>query len=347
MHRLKDRRSPQTFLFLAPLALLLAVGLMLGHSALGSSEAHTSLTTAAEKPGADIALPAASQSPAPSHRPAEPATGLLAFTAPAKADHGSLVLTVQHGRKTVLKKTVKAPGPVKLSTAKLPKGKYHLTLVWRHDGKKTVLVKRTVHVRHRGPGHHKPKPTPTPAPTAPTATPTAAPSTTPTAAPTTSAPAPTKPAPAPTTTRPSAPTTTAAPPAAPSGGFQQQVLDLANAARKSNGCSTPLKLNANLNKAAQGHSDDMVAHNFFSHTGSDGRDPFKRMTDAGYHWSGAAENIAAGGTTAAGAMDQWMNSPGHRANILNCGLVDLGVGYTVGHNDDYAGYWVQDFGSPL
>jgi uncharacterized protein YkwD len=150
---------------------------------------------------------------------------------------------------------------------------------------------------------------------------------------------------APATTKPAAAPTTKAP--APSGGFAEQVLALANTARKDNGCNTPLKLNTKLNTAAQRHSDDMVAKNFFSHTGSDGSDPFQRMTDAGYKWSGAAENIAAGGTTAAGAMDQWMNSPGHKANILNCGLVDLGVGFTKGVNDDYAGYWVQDFGSPL
>jgi uncharacterized protein YkwD len=149
---------------------------------------------------------------------------------------------------------------------------------------------------------------------------------------------------APATTKPASSTTTA--PAA-TGGFAQQVLALANTARKDNGCNTPLKLNTKLNTAAQRHSDDMVAKNFFSHTGSDGSDPFERMTDAGYRFSGAAENIAAGGTTAAGAMDQWMNSPGHKANILNCGLVDLGVGFTKGVKDDYAGYWVQDFGSPL
>ena len=91
----------------------------------------------------------------------------------------------------------------------------------------------------------------------------------------------------------------------------------------------------------------MAANDYFSHDSQDGRSPFDRIKAAGYSFGAAAENIAAGGTTAAGAMDQWMNSPGHKANILNCTYVDLGVGFAKGVNADYAGYWTQDFGKQL
>ncbi len=70
------------------------------------------------------------------------------------------------------------------------------------------------------------------------------------------------------------------------------------------------------------------------------------MTAAGYIWSGAAENIAAGQSTPEAVMKGWMNSAGHKANILNCGLTELGVGYAAGSGADYGQYWVQDFGSP-
>ncbi len=125
-----------------------------------------------------------------------------------------------------------------------------------------------------------------------------------------------------------------------SGSAEQQVISLVNAERSKAGCG-PLSENALLTKAAQGHSDDMAARNFFDHTNPDGDGPGERITAAGYAWSSYGENIAKGQTTAAQVMDAWMNSPGHRANILNCGFKEIGVGlHTAG-----GPYWTQAFGS--
>ncbi len=88
----------------------------------------------------------------------------------------------------------------------------------------------------------------------------------------------------------------------------------------------------------------MAAKNYFSHTGLDGRSPFDRMRDAGYSYSSAAENIAAGQPTPAAVVNGWMNSEGHRANILNCKLTQIGVG--VARGGSYGIYWTQVFGTP-
>ena len=125
-----------------------------------------------------------------------------------------------------------------------------------------------------------------------------------------------------------------------------QVLDLVNAQRAAVGCPA-LAPDATLVQVAQAHSQDMAAHDFFSHTGSDGRSSFQRMTDAGYAYRRAAENLAAGGRTPADAVAQWLNSPPHRANMLNCALRDTGVGYVDDPDDrlGYRAYWTQVFGT--
>lgn len=210
--------------------------------------------------------------------------------------------------------------------------------------------------RHRGHGHKRPTARPTRPTTAPTTPPTTAPTTppsTPPAGPTPTRPTPTRPTASPTTTRPTtpAPTTPTASPTTPSSGgsqtqqYQAEVTRLVNVERTKAGCQ-PLTANSALTNAAQAHAADMLAHNYFSHDSQDGTSPFTRMTAAGYRWSGAAENIAAGQRTPADVMTSWMNSSGHRANILNCGLKDIGVGYAAGGGAAYGQYWVQDFGSP-
>jgi uncharacterized protein YkwD len=93
-----------------------------------------------------------------------------------------------------------------------------------------------------------------------------------------------------------------------------------------------------LDTAAQKFSEDMSARDYFSHTTPEGVTFAQRITAAGYP-SPAAENIAKGSTTAAQTMDMWMNSDGHRQNILNCAYRALGVGL-----DESGWYWVQDFG---
>ncbi len=120
-----------------------------------------------------------------------------------------------------------------------------------------------------------------------------------------------------------------------------QVVALVNKERANAGCG-PLTEDAQLNKAAQGHSDDMAARDFFDHTNPDGADPGQRITAAGYTWSTYGENIAQGQQTPEAVMDSWMNSPGHRANILNCSFKDIGVGVHTGSGGPW---WTQDFGA--
>ncbi|MGW2707055.1 sigma-70 family RNA polymerase sigma factor [Streptomyces sp. NPDC001340] len=144
-------------------------------------------------------------------------------------------------------------------------------------------------------------------------------------------------------TRPpqSTPSTPQAQPA-PAGDVAQ-VVALVNKERAAAGCG-PLTENAQLEKAAQAHSDDMAARNFFDHTNPDGADPGQRITAAGYRWSTYGENIAKGQQTPQSVMDSWMNSPGHRANILNCSFKEIGVGV---HKGSGGPWWTQDFGAKL
>ena len=91
----------------------------------------------------------------------------------------------------------------------------------------------------------------------------------------------------------------------------------------------------------------MASNDFFAHDGSDGRTTFQRMRDAGYQYRRAAENVAAGTRSPADTVAAWMNSAGHRANILNCELREIGVGFVEDPGDPlrYGTYWTQDFGT--
>ncbi|WP_307826447.1 sigma-70 family RNA polymerase sigma factor [Streptomyces pactum] len=124
----------------------------------------------------------------------------------------------------------------------------------------------------------------------------------------------------------------------PGGG---EVVQLVNAERARNGCA-PMSVNSRLTAAAQGHSDDMARRDFFDHTNPDGAGPGERITAAGYRWSTYGENIAAGQRTAADVMRSWMDSPGHRANILNCSFTEIGIGYREGAGGPW---WTQNFGA--
>jgi uncharacterized protein YkwD len=148
------------------------------------------------------------------------------------------------------------------------------------------------------------------------------------------------------------PTTTATqePPSPPAGGGstntqERQVLDLTNAARRQNGCG-PLSLVNSLVKAAEGHASDMVRRHYMDHTNPDGKSAFDRMEASGFHGSAMGENIAAGYDTAQRVFAAWMQSDGHRKNILNCNYNKIGIGYDPGQvKPDYGnGSWVQDFG---
>ncbi|MFJ3176751.1 sigma-70 family RNA polymerase sigma factor [Streptomyces roseus] len=122
-----------------------------------------------------------------------------------------------------------------------------------------------------------------------------------------------------------------------------QVIALVNKERAAAGCG-PLKEDVQLRDSAQGHSDDMAQRDYFSHSDPDGGDPGARTTAAKYHWSAYGENIARGQQTPASVMASWMNSPGHRANILNCSFKDIGVGV---HQGPGGPWWTQDFGARL
>ncbi|TQJ51567.1 CAP domain-containing protein [Phycicoccus sp. SLBN-51] len=150
-----------------------------------------------------------------------------------------------------------------------------------------------------------------------------------------------KPAPRTTTARATSTPKPSPKPVAASSGVAAQVLTLVNAERAKAGCGA-LATSSALQRAAQGHSADMAANDYFSHTSQDSRTFADRIRAAGYTGGAIAENIAAGQATAGAVMTSWMDSPGHRANILNCAYRYLGVGYAKGGT--YGTYWTQDFG---
>ncbi|MDX6284277.1 MAG: hypothetical protein QOH03_5348, partial [Kribbellaceae bacterium] len=161
---------------------------------------------------------------------------------------------------------------------------------------------------------------------------------------------PTKPTAQPTKTVTTTEPTPEDPPPPPSGGggtssIEREVLDLTNQARRSQGCGK-LQLDDALVEAAGRHASDMVRRHYMDHTNPDGDDPGDRMAKAGYHGSGWGENIAAGYSSAQKVFNAWMNSDGHRANILNCKFTLIGIGYDPGQvKSGYGnGSWVQDFG---
>jgi uncharacterized protein YkwD len=135
--------------------------------------------------------------------------------------------------------------------------------------------------------------------------------------------------------------------------LEDEILTLVNQ-RRSEGanCGTegsfnpapPLTMNPALRCASRNHSKDMAVNDFFSHTNLQNQSPFERMQLAGYSYSAAGENIAAGNATAAATMQQWMSSDGHCANIMNPSFQELGVGYHPGGS--YGHYWTQKFGRP-
>ncbi|MFE0583130.1 CAP domain-containing protein [Streptomyces sp. NPDC058892] len=150
------------------------------------------------------------------------------------------------------------------------------------------------------------------------------------------APQPAKP---PVTKKPQAPQPPKTSPAPTASGSVAAVLALVNQERAAAGCPA-VTLNAQLTKAAQDHSADMAAHSNMSHTGSDGSNPGTRITRAGYNWSTYGENVAYGYSTPEKVMEGWMNSQGHRENILNCSFKEIGIGLAQPGN-----YWTQDFGT--
>lgn len=117
--------------------------------------------------------------------------------------------------------------------------------------------------------------------------------------------------------------------------FEKKVFELTNAERAKAGVPA-LSWNDKLAGIARAHSQDMATRDYFDHYNPEGLSPFDRMKNAGISYRAAAENIAWGQKTPEEVVDAWMNSEGHKANILNAKLTQLGVGF-------YSDYWTQAF----
>lgn len=126
------------------------------------------------------------------------------------------------------------------------------------------------------------------------------------------------------------------------------MLKLINEARLEAGVA-PLIITPELMASSQAHSRDMACRNFFSHNNPDGQTPFDRMEVAGYPLYYAAENIYAGQgvyNSPEKAVKAWLNSPGHRTNMLSPQYVHIGLGFAYTDTSYYGGYYTTDFGSP-
>lgn len=128
---------------------------------------------------------------------------------------------------------------------------------------------------------------------------------------------------------------------------RQQMLARVNTVRKEAGLR-PVRGNARLDRAAQGHAEDMLARGFFAHESPSGDTVLQRSQAAGYLSRAVGENIAFGQISVAEVMETWMDSPGHRKNILTGVFTELGTGLAFGRDKDgkYQVYWVQNFGTP-
>lgn len=128
---------------------------------------------------------------------------------------------------------------------------------------------------------------------------------------------------------------------------EQAFLRILNQYRADNGLG-PLSACTSMNRAAQGHSEDMRDQNYFSHTSLDGRSPWARACNACYELgcgprTAMAENIAAGNSGAQATFEQWKNSPGHNTNMLGSSFKVIGIGRATG-GGRYGTYWTTVFG---
>lgn len=146
----------------------------------------------------------------------------------------------------------------------------------------------------------------------------------------------------------------APPAAAQEVKVQERVQDLVNAARaKPRRCGSrafeathALRLAAPLNVLASAHAGEMARYNYFSHTGRDGSRVTDRATRSRYAWQAIGENIAAGQQAPEAAVDGWLRSPGHCANIMSPEYTEMGVAFAVDNRSTAGIYWVQVFGRP-
>jgi uncharacterized protein YkwD len=136
--------------------------------------------------------------------------------------------------------------------------------------------------------------------------------------------------------------------------FQSEFLALVNAARaKGAVCgestmkpSRSLVWNSSLELASKIHSEDMAANNFFSHTSSSTGTLRERIHGTGYQFEEAGENLAAGQTTIAQAVNDWLKSPSHCVNLLNADFLDMGAACKKNTNSNYKTYWTLEMALP-
>ncbi|NGY83499.1 hypothetical protein F6Y03_20180 [Bacillus megaterium] len=120
--------------------------------------------------------------------------------------------------------------------------------------------------------------------------------------------------------------------------FEQKVVDLVNQEREKQGLK-PLTLNKKLSDVARTKSKDMMDKGYFDHNSPTYGSPFDMMKQFGIEYTTAGENIAKGQQSPEDVMNAWMNSDGHRKNILNPDFTEIGVGYVNGDTT----YWTQQF----
>jgi len=142
---------------------------------------------------------------------------------------------------------------------------------------------------------------------------------------------------APASSAPSSSAPSASQPSSSVQAYEEQVAQLVNTERQKNGLK-PLTLSAKLSNVARVKSQDMHDKNYFSHTSPTYGSPFDMMKSFGITYRAAGENIAMGYRSPEAVMNGWMNSSGHRANILNANYTQIGVGYVADGN-----YWTQEF----
>jgi uncharacterized protein YkwD len=136
-------------------------------------------------------------------------------------------------------------------------------------------------------------------------------------------------------------------------GPAESVLSAINAERAKAGCG-PLRVNPKLMAAARSHARSMADQNFFGHAGRDGSRMSSRIKRQGYSYRSAAENIAAGQRSAGEVVRSWLQSSGHRRNILNCRMEETGIAVVYqaddrpirGNRAPLRYYWVQVFADP-
>ena len=119
-----------------------------------------------------------------------------------------------------------------------------------------------------------------------------------------------------------------------------EVLKLTNQKRLNNGLE-PLSTTKKMQKAAGIRATE--TESYFSHTRPDGTTCFSVLSEQDIFYRSAAENIAAGQSSAEQVVNSWWNSPGHKQNMMNASLTHLGIGYSQNTNDYFRHYWVQLF----